>query len=352
MSGTTGMLAGKKVALIGGAGFIGHHLALELVRRGASVDVIDSLQVNNLIQLTADTKQDAYTRDLYLRIVNQRLDLMREAGVVLHPQDARDYHALSRILVTTKPHVTVHLAAVSHAGRSNKDPYSTFDHSLRTLENALDAARGICEHFVFLSSSMVYGNFQTDEVDEDHPLSPIGIYGALKVGGEKIVIAYQQVFDLPYTIIRPSALYGARCVSRRVGQIFIENALRGHKLRVDGDGSERLDFTYVDDLVAGICLAIQQPAARNQIFNMTYGSARAIRDLVALVRDYFPEVAVESVERDALMPMRGTLSIERARRLLGYQPAYPIEKGFPKYIEWYQKLTQPSRAGARKSAGG
>jgi len=348
----TGRLKGKKIALIGGAGFIGHHLALELSRRGASVEVVDSLQVNNLIQLTADTSADPFTRDLYLRIVNQRLDLMREAGVQLHPQDARDYHALSRILAAGKPDVIVHLAAVSHAGRSNKDPYSTFDHSLRTLENALDVARGLCEHFIFLSSSMVYGNFLTAAVDEDHPLNPIGIYGALKVGGEKIVIAYQQVFDLPYTIIRPSALYGPRCVSRRVGQIFIENALRGRKLRLDGDGSERLDFTYVNDLVDGICLAIAHPAARNEIFNLTYGASRPIRDLVAILREHVPGVEVESVERDQLMPVRGTLSIEKARRLLGYQPTHSIDEGFLRYIEWYLEFMRPVRVPASAGAAG
>ena len=72
---------------------------------------------------------------------------------------------------------------------------------------------------------MVYGNFLVESVPETHELNPIGIYGALKLAGEKMVIAYEQVFKLPYTIIRPSALYGPRCVSRRVGQIFIENAL-------------------------------------------------------------------------------------------------------------------------------
>jgi len=81
---------------------------------------------------------------------------------------------------------------------------------------------------------MVYGNFLVDKVDEEQPLNPIGIYGALKVGGEKLVIAYQQVFGLPYTIVRPSALYGPRCVSGRVGQAFIESALRNEPLRVDG----------------------------------------------------------------------------------------------------------------------
>ncbi len=332
-------LAGKRIALIGGAGFIGHHLALELKERSAVVEVVDSLQVNNLLSLATDAL-DEYSRTLYTRIVNQRLDLMRAAGIPIHPQDARDYHALSRILTAIKPQVIVHLAAVSHAGRSNKDPYSTFDHSLRTLENALDIARGTVEHFVYLSSSMVYGNFLTDKVDEEHPLNPIGIYGALKLAGEKIVIAYQQVFDLPYTIVRPSALYGPRCVSRRVGQIFIESALRGQSLKVDGDGSERLDFTYIDDLVGGICLVLDNEKSRNQTFNLTYGASRPVGDLVQIVRQHFPEVKVEPVERDRLMPHRGTLSTDRAVELLGYAPNNPVQVGFPKYVEWYKEMVR------------
>jgi len=340
----TETLKGKTIALVGGAGFIGHHLALELVRRGAKVEVIDSLQVNNLLSLSTDYS-DPTNRDLYINIVNQRLDLLRQHGVELHPQDARDYHAMSRILSHIKPNVIVHLAAVSHANRSNKDPYSTFDHSLRTLENSLDVARDFCEHFVFFSSSMVYGNFKVAEVDEDQPLDPIGIYGALKVGGEKIVIAYQQVFGLPFTIVRPSALYGARCVSRRVGQVFIENAMRGLKLRVDGDGAERLDFTYIDDLVEGVCLTIEKPEARNQIFNVTYGSSRPIGELLEMTRRAFPDVQVERVERDKLMPERGTLSIAKARRLLGFAPKNPVDVGFPKYIEWYKSMTSEARGG-------
>lgn len=334
-------LANKRIVLVGGAGFIGHHLALELVRRGHEVHVIDSLQVNNLLSLTTEVK-DPYTRDLYLRIINQRLDLLRDAEIPLHPQDARDYHVMSRVIHDIKPQTIVHLAAVAHANRSNKDPFSTFDHSLRTLENALDIARAYCEHFVFLSSSMVYGNFLTESVEEDHPLNSIGIYGALKVAGEKIVSAYQQTFDLPYTIVRPSALYGPRCVSRRVSQVFIENALRGETLRIDGGGGERLDFTYVDDLVQGLCLVVEKPAARNETFNLTNGDARSINDLLEITRKHFPEVKVETVERDKLMPQRGTLSVDKARRLLGYAPKNPLEVGMPKYIEWYRTMHKPS----------
>jgi nucleoside-diphosphate-sugar epimerase len=341
-------LLGRRVALIGGAGFIGHNLALQLAERGAQVEVIDSLQVNNLLAFSAKMP-DLHNRELYLRIIQQRLELLHEASIRLHIADARDYHALGQLLNhQIRPQVIIHLAAVAHAGRSNKDPYSTFDHSLRTLENALDCARDKVEQFVFLSSSMVYGNFLTDEVTEDHPLNPIGIYGALKCAGERLVVAYQQVFDLPYTIIRPSALYGSRCVSRRVGQVFIESALNGSKLRVDGDGRERLDFTYIDDLIEGVCLTLQEREARNQIFNMTYGTSRSIGELVTVIKNYFPHAEVEHVERDRLMPVRGTLCVEKARRLLGYQPKYPIEKGFRNYIEWYKSLVSemaPARNG-------
>ena len=96
---------------------------------------------------------------------------------------------------------------------------------------------------------MVYGHFNGKTVTEETPCEPLGIYGALKFSGEKLVIAYNQVFGMNYTIIRPSALYGERCISRRVGQVFIENALRGDAMCVAGDGSDRLDFTYIADLV-------------------------------------------------------------------------------------------------------
>lgn len=339
-------LKGLRIALIGGSGFIGHNLALTLAGLGAVVEIIDSLQVNNLLWLLSGNG-DSNNRELYIHMTNQRMSVLQEASIPVHVQDARDYQALNRILGQLRPQVVIHLAAVSHAGRSNKDPYSTFDHSLRTLENALDYSRGNAEHFIFFSSSMVYGNFMSEEVDEDHPLNPMGIYGALKVSGEKIVQAYQQVFDLPYTIIRPSALYGPRCVSRRVGQIFIESALKGEKLRVDGDGAEKLDFTYIDDFVDGICLAIENPAARNEIFNLTYGRSSSIQDLVKVIQEHFPDVETEFVERDKLMPFRGTLSVKKAQRLLGYSPKNSIQVGFPKYIQWYKELFQ--EIGARQA---
>ncbi|MDA0865596.1 MAG: NAD-dependent epimerase/dehydratase family protein [Cyanobacteria bacterium] len=330
-------MAGRRVMLIGGAGFIGHNLALELKRRGAEVSIVDGLQVNNLLSLYTATNTLA-ERELYLSILNERLELLRSADIPVHVEDARDYFRLGLLFSELKPDVVVLLAAVSHASRSNKDPYHTFDHSFRTLENALDSSRSRVEHFIYFSSSMVYGNFEGDAVDEETNCNPLGIYGALKFGGEKLVIAYNQVFGLPYTIVRPSALYGERCISRRVGQVFIENAMRDQGLVIKGDGTDCLDFTYIGDLVNGICCCITHPEAKNQIFNLTYGQGRSLNDMAGIIKDEFPGIQVQYQERDSLMPERGTLNVDKARELIGYEPQFPLEVGYRHYIQWYREL--------------
>ncbi len=331
----------RRIALVGGAGFIGHHLALALAQRGAQVAIIDGLQVNNLLAFqSADRDLKNQNQSLNLSIINERLSLLKQAGIPLYIQDARDERALSNRLDDLQPHVLVHLAGVAHAQQSNIDPQSAFEHTLRTLQYSLECVRRYVEHFIYFSSSMVYGQFTSPSVTEDAPCNPLGIYGALKYSGEKIVIAHHQVFDLPYTIVRPSALYGPRCVSRRVVQLFMENALRGRELRVYGDGSDRLDFTYVDDLIAGIVAVIGHEAARNEILNLTYGCSRSIQDLIGLLAGRFPDLKVAYRPRGKLMPQRGTLCIDKARALIGYAPDFPLERGLPRYVEWCRRLEE------------
>ena len=332
-------LKGKRIALVGGAGFIGHNLALKLKELGAEPYVIDGLQVNSIGYYTSDYEKNI-NAERYIAFINERLSLLRKAKISLKIIDVRDYHAVSRVFSEIKPEVVVHLAAIAHANRSNKDPFSTFDHSMRTLENVLDTIRNRGIHLIYFSSSMVYGNFDGEAVTEDGVCNPIGIYGALKYGSEKLVVGYNQVFNLPYTIIRPSALYGERCVSRRVGQAFIENAIVGDDLTVNGDGKEGLDFTYIDDLVQGIILSITNKNSINQIFNITFGAARSINQLAEIVMENFPRVKLHHKERDGLMPERGTLSIEKAKKLLGYNPQFPVEKGFIQYIDWYKNFAR------------
>lgn len=323
----------KKIALIGGAGFIGHNLAVTLQELGAKVSIFDSLQVNNLGEISCSNTP--VNKKLYLSFLNERLNILRSKDIDLHVVDARDYFLLTKHLLHFEADVTIFLAAVAHAGKANKDPYNTFDHSLRTLENCLDALRETNTHFIYFSSSMVYGNFKKKKVSEKDNCNPLGIYGALKYSGEKLVTAYGQVFNLNYTIIRPSALYGERCISRRVSQIFIENAIQSKDLVVDGDGNESLDFTYIDDLIQGVKLVIEKKESYKEIFNLTYGKSEKIIKLAKLIASEFG-VDIKFKERDKLMPFRGTLDISLAKKKLGYKPSYNINVGIMRYIEWYK----------------
>ena len=144
----------RRIVLIGGAGFIGHHLALRLAAGGASVTLVDGLCVNNLLHY--ETGDDLIVnRAMYRRMIGQRLDLLRAQGIPLHVLDARDLPALSSLLGEIEPHVVIHLAGMAHAARCNRDPQHAFEHTLRTLQNSITAGGPSLEHFVYFSSSMV-----------------------------------------------------------------------------------------------------------------------------------------------------------------------------------------------------
>ena len=329
------MISKKKILLVGGCGFIGHNLALYLSKLGHEPVIVDSLSINNIY---SQDNKEILNQKLYKSILENRVELLKKNNIDLIVQDARNYHSISTLYGKINPDIIIHLAAVSHANRSNKDPHTTFDHSLRTLENTLDYAKSQKTHIIYISSSMVYGNFETKEVDEETACKPIGIYGTLKYAGELMVKSYNQVFDLPYTIIRPSALYGERCVSRRVGQIFIENAIQGLDITINGDGTEKLDFTYIEDLISGIGLCCEKDNAKNQIFNLTYGHSRKISELTEILKQEFPEIKIFYKEKEKFMPERGTLNVSKAKKLLGYNPVNTIETGYVKYISWYKKF--------------
>lgn len=319
-----------RYALIGGAGFIGHNLALSLKAKNHDVACFDSLMVNNLL-----TEQ----KDEHVPFLDERMRLLDHAGIPLLRVDARDYDVMSRTLAHFKPDVIVHLAAIAHITVANKDPYTTFDNSLRTLENSLDIARALDCGILYFSSSTVYGDFSQPTVDEDEPQTPVGIYGNLKMAGERMVIAYNQTYGLPATIIRPQALYGPRCVSGRVTQIFAENAFMGKPIEIHGDGTEKHDFTYIADLIQGLelCLIKQDwEPGMFETFNLTGECATSLTDLAKIVTDRFPTEVVYK-DKDPDKPSRGTMSCNRIWEKLGYAPQYDIERGMNEYMDWYDK---------------
>lgn len=322
-------LRARRIALIGGAGFVGHNLALFLKKRNYIPFIVDHFEVNNKFVL------EIKSNPIKMGILEQRLKLLKSASISIIRCDARNQSSLLKVIRNIKPEIVIHLAAISHANKCNNFPQDAFENNLLTLQNALEVSREEkIKQFIFFSSSMVYGDFESGIVTEASKCNPKGIYASQKISGEYLLKAYHQVFGVNYTIIRPSALYGERCISRRVTQAFIEDAMTKNKITINGDGLDCLDFTYIQDLMSGIIKVIDNEKAFSETFNLTFGKARPINDLVKILKSYYPKLQVEYLPKDKLMPDRGTLSVIKARKMIGYVPQYPLEKGYKKYIEW------------------
>ncbi|MEP0942322.1 MAG: NAD(P)-dependent oxidoreductase [Rhizobiaceae bacterium] len=340
-------LDGERVMLVGGSGFIGHHLALLLRRMGAEVMVVDNLQVNNIVKVISDASFDEVRRKLYTNFILDRLELMRDAGVLLEAVDARQLAEFTQVFSHFAPTKAVHLAAISSAVTANQVPSFAYDLQINTLRNLLGLCQlkeSVCNQVAFMSSSTVYGDFDGDSVDETVRPRPRGVYANGKYIGERMVREANELFGLDYTIIRPSALYGIRCVSGRVSQKFVENALSGKPLLLEGGGGGRLDFTHIDDLVEGIARSLALEGGRSRTFNITFGNARTIAELAAIVKEIVPNVVLEERPAAKEKPKRGTLLMDRAREYLGFVPQRSLDEGYRDYCRYYISQWQRAQA--------
>jgi len=139
--------------------------------------------------------------------------------------------------------------------------------------NLLEIARDMpaIQRSVYISSSMVYGDFERGPIPEDATTNPKEIYGGMKLAGEQLVKVYSQCYCIPFTIVRPSAVYGPSDNNRRVLHTFLMNAIQGRVLRVENAETTSLDFSYVKDVGRGIRLAALSPQGLGETFNITRG---------------------------------------------------------------------------------
>lgn len=331
-------LKDEKIMLIGGAGFIGHHLALALRDKDADVMVVDHLQVNNIVQMLNSSEYDNKKREIYIKFILDRFELMRNKGVKFANVDARNLSSLSDVYLSYKPTKIVHLAAISSAVVANKMPSLAYDIQINSLRNVIDLCKNhndITNQMVFMSSSTVYGDFKEKSVNEQVRPQPKGVYANGKYIGERMMREAKSLFDLDYTIIRPSALYGIRCISGRVSQKFVENALSGKPLILEGGGGGMLDFTHIDDLTEGITRSLIYKSALSKTFNITFGNARYISDLAKIIKIKIPNVIIKDGPKANDKPIRGTLEIDRAKEDLDFTPSITLEEGYADYCDWY-----------------
>lgn len=301
----------KRILVTGGCGFLGSHVAKKLARAGYDVTVFD--------------------RD----VSRVRAKFVDEVdGISVAVGDCCDRFGMLRIADKAKPEIVVHMAAEAVAKVCDLNPDNAMDSNLGGLSNALLAARSVgARRFVFVSSSFVYGDFQYIPADEEHPKNPKGIYGGTKLAGEAITKAFCERFGIAWVIVRPSAVYGAFDTNGRVVQRLLEHALAGEALRLDGVDS-KLDFTYIEDAVEGIYLATLKPEAEGEIFNITRGEGRSLKELADIITGLVPSAKIVEGDANDTKPQRGALDISKAKSVLGYNPQWSLKQGVIKYHQW------------------
>jgi UDP-glucose 4-epimerase len=217
----------------------------------------------------------------------------------------------------------------------NADPAWGSRVMMEGLINVLESAKKHhVKRVVYISSSMVYGDFK-DDVTEDAVCRPQGQYGIMKLAGEELVKDYTRRDCFDHIIIRPSAVYGPLDVEDRVVSKFMLTAMRGGVLRVNGS-SETLDFTYVDDAADGIVAAATMFVGECRTFNITKSHSVSLLQAAGMIVELVGKGTIELRDRDADFPSRGALNIDRARALLGYDPKVDVAEGFENYYEWFK----------------
>jgi nucleoside-diphosphate-sugar epimerase len=324
----------KTVLVTGGAGFIGSHIARQLIEQGHTVVVYDAfIQYLNPLE-----------NSFYQRYLQNRFNGFKEQ-VTFVRGDTRDKQFLKEAIDEYRPTHILHLAALPIADLGDKNPEeansSVVQGAINVLDNIKD--RDHVERFVYTSSSMIYGDFQYDPADELHPKQPKGVYGGAKLAGEIMTESYGRRYDIPYTIIRPSAVYGPGDVNRRVTQIFIENALRGKPIKLHNGGVSKLDFSFVEDVADGFVRAAFSPEAVGETFNITRGEGRQLKELADTVESLVDRpVEIEETSADVYRPERGSLDITKAKDKLGFEPKHSLEDGMRKYYEFLKPIYNSS----------
>src|SRR5829696_8376267 len=314
----------RNVLVTGGAGFIGSHLVARLLAEGQwRVTVVDDFN-------------DFYDPALKRRNVSAHLG--RE-DFALHEADIRDRAALGELFAGAEFDVIVHLAARAGVRPSLLEPVLYAETNINGTVNLLELARahGV-RQFVFGSSSSVYGENEKVPFAEDDPVNrPISPYAATKAAGELLCHTYSHLFGLRCVALRFFTVYGARQRPDLAIHKFARLISEGKPIPVFGDGTTRRDYTYVDDIIAGVRAAMDYEGAAYEVFNLGESRTVELRELIALLERELGRKAV--VDRQPPQPgdvPQTFADVSKARRLLGYDPRTPIEEGIRRFVEWFR----------------
>lgn len=313
------------VLITGGAGFIGSHVADQLLDEGWKVTVVDNF--------------DSYYDPTFKREnVEPHLG---ETRYRLAEVDIRDADALRSMFLRASFDAIVHLAARAGVRASINDPIVCRQVNVTGTQHLLELAQ---EHdvprFVFGSSSSVYGtNPDVPWSEDDHDLRPISPYASTKLSAELLGHTYSHLYDLRFIALRFFTVYGPRQRPDLAIHKFVRLALQGEPIPVYGDGTTRRDYTYIKDVVHGIRQALKYENESYSIFNIGSGKPIELEDMISTIE----EALGKTIKRDYQEEKPGDVpqtwaDISRARKLLDYNPEIKLNEGIKEFITFIKRI--------------
>ncbi len=320
------------VLVTGAAGFIGHHVSAALLARGDAV-------------VGFDIVNDYYDPTL------KEARLARLAGKKGFRFERRDLATPGAVaeLLAADPSIdrVVHLAAQAGVRYSLTNPEAYIQANIIGHFNVLEACRhrkGI-KHLVYASSSSVYGgNTKLPFAVEDMVDKPVSLYAATKAADELMSHCYSHLYGLPATGLRFFTVYGPWGRPDMSAFIFTKAILSGQPITVFNHGDMKRDFTFIDDIVAGVLAALDHPppatggAAPHRRYNLGNHRAEKLMDFIATIeRATNHKAIIEFTEMQPGDVKETYADITAAERDLGFSPKTPISSGIPKFVDWYRE---------------
>ena len=307
-----------RTLITGGSGFIGSQVATRME------------SINDVIIVDNKTTYNYHNADMMKRLHDAR-GLTISSPII--EADLSDATVCKEVMLKIKPDRIIHLAAYPNQKLVMKNPQHAARLMCESLINMIEWSKRTCQKFIYVSSSMVYGDFK-DRVKETESCTPKGLYGMLKLTGERIVADYARQGYFNHVTIRPSAVYGPGDTNDRVIAKFMQLAMKNDRLKVQG-ADEILDFTHVQDLADGIVLAATKEC-RYDTYNMTRCQKHRVNleKAANVIIDVVGKGHYMCEDRDTAFPTRGRLNCDRARDDLGYKPKIDFDQGIAQYYHW------------------
>jgi UDP-glucose 4-epimerase len=305
-----------KVLVTGGGGFIGSNLVRALLARGGDVRVLDNFATGNRANLA---------------------DVWDEIELV--EGDLRSYERVHA--ATRGVELVFHQGALPSVPRSVQDPLTTSAVNVEGTLNVLLAARdeGV-RRVVAASSSSVYGNSGALPRVESSPPDPESPYGVAKLAAERYCVAFSRVYEMETVVLRYFNVFGPRQdpTSQYAAVVpkFINAVAAGEALRIDGDGHQSRDFTFVENVVEGNLLAADAPGASGAVLNIATGDQTTVLELAETIGD----LVGRDVEKEFLPPRAGDVrhswaDVGEARRVIGFEPRVSLRDGLQRAVDWF-----------------